>query len=222
MGFGSSWLRFAFAHLLSLELQVVIWFIPSKLNIALTYVMAHIYTHHHKPRFSVRWICRICCVVVECALGCQEHVNMNMHGHGSCRSVLGIMLTLPMFCFGRCKSIQRWDFNFEIIQPWYWSLVRMSPSRLSGSLSSPVILAQHSCVMSRHVTSWCVSYVLQFFHLHFVTCVINSWSILCTMTRFRNESVQIDYVLLHPDKDCRQWGGRRRFQQPGASKHQGF
>ena len=121
MGFGSSWLRFAFAHLLSLELQVVIWFIPSKLNIALTYVMAHIYTHHHKPRFSVRWICRICCVVVECALGCQEHVNMNMHGHGSCRSVLGIMLTLPMFCFGRCKSIQRWDFNFEIIQPWYWS-----------------------------------------------------------------------------------------------------
>ena len=30
-----------------------------------------------------------------------------------------------------------------------------------------VILAQHSCVMTSHVTSWCVSYV-QFFRLHFV------------------------------------------------------
>ena len=89
-------IKICFCTFLVSELQVIIWFIPSKLNIALTNVMAHIYTHHHKC-----WICRICCVVVECALGCQEHVDMHIHGHGSCRSVLGIMLTLPMLCFGR-------------------------------------------------------------------------------------------------------------------------
>ena len=56
-GLGSSWLRFVFTRLLSLELQVIIWFIPSKLNIAtmtsvtsstsmlrLTNIMMHLYT----------------------------------------------------------------------------------------------------------------------------------------------------------------------------------
>ena len=148
----------------------------------LTNVMAHIYTHHHKPRFSVRWICG---VVVECALGCQEHVDMHMHGHGSCRSVLGIMPTLPMFFLagnaastslkmqkasnGETSILKSFSPGIDLT-----ILVRMNPQRLARSLSSLVILAQHSCVMSRHVTSWCVSYVVQFFHLHFVTCVMDS------------------------------------------------
>ena len=93
---------------------------------------------------------------------------MHMHGHGSCRSVLGIMLTLSM-SNGETSILKSFSPGIDLT-----FLVRMSPWRLAMSLSSPVTLAQHSCVMSRHVTSWCVSYVLQFFHLHFVTCVIDS------------------------------------------------
>ena len=68
MAFGSSWLRFAFARPLSPELQVIIWYIPSKqcryeqchfINFNATVDQSHgahicIYTHHHKPRYSLR------------------------------------------------------------------------------------------------------------------------------------------------------------------------
>ena len=68
MAFGSSWLRFAFARPLSPELQVIIWYIPSKqcryeqghfINFNAMVDQSHgahicIYTHHHKPRYSLR------------------------------------------------------------------------------------------------------------------------------------------------------------------------
>ena len=76
------------------------------------------------------------------------------------------------------KRIQWWDFNFEIIQhiqPWYWSCFpcQDKPVETCKVLEQLGYIEQHSYVMSRHFTSWCVSYVLQFFHLHFVTCVID-------------------------------------------------
>ena len=98
--------------------------------------------------------------------------------YGTCRSVLGIVLTLLMpFLAGTSaastglKMLNASNGETSILKSFSPGidlafLVRMSPWS-ARSLSTLVILAQHSCVMSRHFTSWCVSYVLQFFPFAF-------------------------------------------------------
>ena len=67
------------------------------------------------------------------------------------------------------KSIKWWDFNFEIIQPWYWSCFpcQDKPVETCKVLEQLGYIEQHSYVMSRHFTSWCICYVLQFFPFAF-------------------------------------------------------
>ena len=89
------------------------------------------------------------------------------------------------------ESIQRWDFKFEIIQPWYWCYFpcQDEPVETFKVLDQQLgYIAQHSYVMSHHVTWCCVMLRSAVFHLYLVTCVVDSWSIPCTMTRFRNEA----------------------------------
>ena len=113
--------------------------------------------------------------------------------HGTCA-----FLTKALWCFkSSSKCVSHTMSRSSLLQLSWATRIQATPlDRSKYHEPNLVILAQHSCVMTSHVTSWRVSYVLQFFRLHFVTCVIDSWSILWTMTRFRNESVQIDYVFL--------------------------